>query len=529
MLEKSIRRISYVLTVVEVVLIFMAFFTNTKYVHYQTYDICKPSLEQKAADGSETFTFHVEEMGHKQETIAFFTNHQFVEVFEDGELVYSVLKDGGVWGHTTGSVWNFVPVRNGAKELVVKLTPAYNSTKFQDCTFYKGRELDIFLKLFRESLPAFLSSAMVVVLGIGMIIAWAVMKNQAKIGKSLLYLGNFSVILGLWSVNETTVVALFLNNRIGSYFMAYILLMMLEIPFVLFTKEFLRIGDRKIWKILCGVSVVENIVVFTLQFLGICEMKETLFLTHIVLCMGMLYMIGCLIYKVRRHRVDSRVRVSIIGITMIAIATFVDILTYYFRFGDADTFGRYMFLIFVLLLTWESASEAVAAIEKGKKAAEYQRLANIDALTGLYSRSSYERDIASMPLSQDAMIVTFDLNDLKACNDKYGHKAGDAYLVTASAIIDKIFQKYGKIYRIGGDEFCCIIKKADKCPIRYCIEQLIAEEEKIEKTKKNTGYRIRIACGYAVYDATKDKDLEATRDRSDVMMYQHKTALKRIG
>jgi diguanylate cyclase (GGDEF)-like protein len=67
------------------------------------------------------------------------------------------------------------------------------------------------------------------------------------------------------------------------------------------------------------------------------------------------------------------------------------------------------------------------------------------------------------------VIVTFDLNNLKQCNDQYGHRAGDEYIINAAHIIEDNFERYGKCYRIGGDEFCCIIPKG----IHFKIERVI--------------------------------------------------------
>ena len=526
MLEKGMRKIFYGLLVLEILCVLLAFWTNAGYVHKAVYDVCTPNSVQKSSDGSEEYRFNVKEMGREQETVVFFSHQQFVEVFQDGEVVYSALKDGGVWGHTPGSGWNFVPIRNGAKELVVKLTPAYDSVKFEKCTFYKGQELDVFMKIFQGALPAFAASAIIIVLGIALVASWIVIEKRVKIGNSLLYLGIFSIVFGLWSMNETDVAFLCIRNRVGAYFLSYILLMMLEVPFVLFTKEFLNVGDKKIWKALCGLSVAENIVVLTLHFGGIRELKETLFLTYIVLCAGMLYMLGCLIYKVMHHEMNNRVRVSMAGILFVALVGLLNIVSYYLHTGNTDLFGRFLFLLFILLVTWETITESVVIMEKGRKAAEYQHLADIDALTGVFSRSSYERDIQNMVLNANIMIVSFDLNNLKLCNDKYGHKMGDEYLLSASSLIAKIFQKYGKIYRIGGDEFCCIIEKAKECPIKYCIQQMAVEEAKIEKGRKGHPYKVRVACGYAVYDPGKDENLEATRERSDIMMYRNKEEIK---
>ena len=49
-----------------------------------------------------------------------------------------------------------------------------------------------------------------------------------------------------------------------------------------------------------------------------------------------------------------------------------------------------------------------------------------------------------------------DVNGLKHVNDTLGHKAGDAYIRAASAMICEIF-KHSPVYRIGGDEFAVLM------------------------------------------------------------------------
>lgn len=122
------------------------------------------------------------------------------------------------------------------------------------------------------------------------------------------------------------------------------------------------------------------------------------------------------------------------------------------------------------------------------------------------------------------MLISFDLNNLKECNDSYGHIEGDNYLKNAAKILERVFDPYGKLYRIGGDEFCCIVEHAAKCPIVFCIKRMRAEEEKYNSDSKH--YPIHIACGYAQFEPDRDSDFEALRERSDVSMYEDKLNLK---
>ena len=83
-----------------------------------------------------------------------------------------------------------------------------------------------------------------------------------------------------------------------------------------------------------------------------------------------------------------------------------------------------------------------------------------DQGTGLLNRRAFEEDKAlleesGIPDNFDYAIA--DLNGLKAANDTLGHTAGDELLRGAADCLTKVFSPYGKIYRIGGDEFAMLL------------------------------------------------------------------------
>ena len=82
-----------------------------------------------------------------------------------------------------------------------------------------------------------------------------------------------------------------------------------------------------------------------------------------------------------------------------------------------------------------------------------------DILTGLYSRNAYDEWERDNQHPDKTAIVMLDLNNLKKCNDRYGHEAGDTYLKKASEMITNAFSQENTVYRIGGDEFSVIIEK----------------------------------------------------------------------
>jgi diguanylate cyclase (GGDEF)-like protein len=201
-----------------------------------------------------------------------------------------------------------------------------------------------------------------------------------------------------------------------------------------------------------------------------------------------------------------------------------DLVSYYHHNEDADTVGRLGFFLFILALGLDASSASLHELEEGRKARIYKELAEKDMLTHCYNRNAYHNDTLPGKLHDGLLLVTFDLNNLKYYNDTFGHACGDQYLIDAVAIMQKVFVPFGKLYRIGGDEFCVLIEPEVRCDMNQVLDDFIREENDYNTT--STQIHLQVACGYAYYKAEHDVDLEETRERADVLMYQNKRALK---
>jgi two-component system cell cycle response regulator len=84
-----------------------------------------------------------------------------------------------------------------------------------------------------------------------------------------------------------------------------------------------------------------------------------------------------------------------------------------------------------------------------------------DALTGLGNRRRLLVDLHAA-LEQDrpapTMLMVFDLDGFKGYNDTFGHPAGDALLVRLGAKLALVPGDRGAAYRLGGDEFCVLVR-----------------------------------------------------------------------
>lgn len=98
--------------------------------------------------------------------------------------------------------------------------------------------------------------------------------------------------------------------------------------------------------------------------------------------------------------------------------------------------------------------------EEKKQEERLIKKSQTDELTGLLNRRAYEEDIYAhndKPLEEQFIYISLDVNGLKVINDSEGHMAGDELIIGSCQCMKKSLGSYGKLYRIGGDEFVAIL------------------------------------------------------------------------
>ena len=138
---------------------------------------------------------------------------------------------------------------------------------------------------------------------------------------------------------------------------------------------------------------------------------------------------------------------------------------------------------------------------------EEQRNANTDAMTGLYNRRAYENALKKYkktPPGEHFIYVSMDLNGLKRINDSGGHEEGDRLIRIAACCMKRCFGNYGRIFRIGGDEFAALIYDDDSH-----IEKVKADFDRtLEEESAKNNISVSVSCGLARAGEFPGKSIE---------------------
>jgi diguanylate cyclase (GGDEF)-like protein len=155
---------------------------------------------------------------------------------------------------------------------------------------------------------------------------------------------------------------------------------------------------------------------------------------------------------------------------------------------------------------------------------ELKFISSHDALSCLYNRAYFDEEVIRLSSGRTTpiSIVMADIDDLKVCNDRYGHSVGDALIRATSRILMESFRTEDAVARIGGDEFAVLLPGVDAELAKIAMERVRSLAERYESLVE--GIPMSISLGYATVE--DPADLPAAIKRADQQMYQNKLSRK---
>ena len=176
-----------------------------------------------------------------------------------------------------------------------------------------------------------------------------------------------------------------------------------------------------------------------------------------------------------------------------------------------------------LLLTEQDITEAVRVRQAVDK------LANQDMLTGLYNRNfltTYTEAFvaAAREAGQDVFLLMLDLDRFKMVNDTLGHAVGDRLLGEVADRMRDFFTGDEVLCRLGGDEFCILIRTRDRPEMIENLASIFVE--RLRKPLQIDGYELRIDTSLGMVrqpvDAGQVDSLDQMLQKADLALYDAK-------
>jgi diguanylate cyclase (GGDEF)-like protein len=156
---------------------------------------------------------------------------------------------------------------------------------------------------------------------------------------------------------------------------------------------------------------------------------------------------------------------------------------------------------------------------------ELERLADEDTLVPIRNRRAFLRDLARTIGDVERYgtsygLLYFDVDGLKAINDRLGHAAGDAALVHIAGVLTANTRRSDVVGRLGGDEFGVLLARADDAVALHKAGRLA--EAIAGSDFRWEGEAIPLNVAYGTHHVPAGQDAQAALAAADRAMYRHK-------
>ena len=336
-----------------------------------------------------------------------------------------------------------------------------------------------------------------------------------------LYLAQFAILLGCWIITKSTLLQFVTNNAYILGGLHLTLFMIIPIPLLIYYKGYITEKFENEVLGLIGYFGLQAIVITLLQVFGVLDFMQPILFVSVMAMIAMATLLVFIVIDVLNNNELAKKFSRYYGIFFLyGFITFINEQT--FSHDDLEIYSLAVLAIFSIIIFMDYIFSIENRLKLSYLSEDYARLAYMDRLTGSKNRHAYEEDFERFfendRVKEHLRLVFFDFDGLKQINDKYGHVEGDFALKEGFRMIMNAFGRFGECYRIGGDEFACIIQSLDDDLYESCRKQLINDVKSMSAYHK---FDLSISVVTSIYQL-QDQNPNDMIIRADINMYHNK-------
>ena len=376
------------------------------YALVEDYSMQKIEDETAPAGIRKIYEWTLQPVDRTENCLCFYVVHQYVEVYYDGELMYSLMADeSNRIGKTISSNWVMVPIypEDNGKEVEVILTPLFENMIDFEPEFEVGSHFSIVFGQLKQDFSQLFLSALCILLGIFIMAVqlYFFFRTNSK-PWDMFFLGSFSLMIGIWRIVDIKSSAMiFTGNPMVLGYITIGALFLCSIPLPLFVSTLF--SEKKAVPLLLA-SVIGSAAAFVtlvFQVFGIAEFKEMLPLSHAMLILTVCLMPVLTLIHMKNEK-TTHAQKSRKYFVFLGLGILLDLIFFYIKKSSSEViFTMIAFVVYVLVMF---ITNLLATTRK----------AYIDSRTGLSNKDYWEEQMQAEISPKDQVgIMMLDLNGLK--------------------------------------------------------------------------------------------------------------------
>lgn len=216
---------------------------------------------------------------------------------------------------------------------------------------------------------------------------------------------------------------------------------------------------------------------------------------------------------------------STFSLLFVSRIVFVNVLP--FPFGAAPPAPGWM-VGFNLIMFFHTLilTVLIVAMSKERLEVEQRTKAQTDPLTGALNRRAFMARGARLAQRHSYQgaplcLLFVDLDHFKSLNDRFGHLAGDDVLMKFVAVVHNNIRPTDFLFRIGGEEFCCLLPHTCADQAHTVAERIRYQFESATVDAAGVPVKATVSLGIASTEAF-GYDLDTLMRKADMAVYAAK-------
>ena len=473
--------------------------------------------------------------------VMLYSVHSVMKVFIDDELIHEY---GDTSWHMLGYGYMNVDLPDDYVGKTLRIEQTVNESGEVSSIYYpkvyNARHL-LHDTLDKNITPLVVDIALLVISLTIMMISMLFMNILPSL-KNLVWLAVSFFCMGLWEMCSYNLIWLFSDNLALRGYLEYTSLYIA--PFFLtlyFFDDFFIKEKGKSRYLFLAVLIAQGVfpvVALTLHFTDIMHLPAVLLYSHILMFTDIVVILFMVFRQIRRK--EAVHKSMLIGISVLIAFGISDLVRFniyrYVKKSSQVHYTSYLlvgFFIFMVTMVIDFFMNQRKGLYLEARNDALNHMAYVDMLTDIANRRRCEEVFDALVETGEIFgIISFDMNNLKLTNDKFGHMEGDRLLTDFAGLLSSVFSEYGTVGRMGGDEFIVILRNVDRLQFELLEQKL--EEKRLEVSKDRKPLPINYAYGYCRSDDKELKLCDGSRMAvnevykiADARMYENKLAMKK--
>ena len=461
--------------------------------------------------------------------IVYRSRYAAFDCYLDGKLIYEYGMDKYKKDDFVGEKYHFITLPRDYRwrVLTLKLVACERGAFSFFDPIYLGNQPDLLTHLISKHQFIILTGTFLFVFGLFFLTISLMFVTYMPELKIQIFGALLCIDISLYIICYYNMLSLFLNTDIETEIEYFTLYMIVPLCYIML-HYIQEIRKKILIMTLFIISLLTPLLQCILYYKFAIHFKSTLILFDI----NAMIMYGIIIYyfikKLGKRKNFLSENMQLIGILALSTSGFIHFIGYTLKTGHIVEIDNFTFPIIGLGSIFFAMAQltyyllyVTKTFAQRKESASLSHLAYADGLTNLPNRAKADKTLRDLDdEGSDYCIISIDLNGLKPVNDKFGHPAGDKYLLDFSKVLTSTFGHYGLCARIGGDEFLVIIKDAASLDITGLINRMNSALNVMNALYPT--YDRSVSSGYAFSHECPGKGSHEVYLMADQRMYETK-------